>query len=102
MTPEQEKHLDDIKYYFVKDVDAKYRHGQREHGGNIWLKAGMIDNAIEEVIDLAVYLYTLRDQMRGKYGQIDYNKRSGETTVRPPEHPPELGNKENVNTSPDR
>lgn len=91
MTNDQEKHLDDIKYNFIKDVDKKYRHGQREHGGNVWLKPGMIDNAIEEVIDLAVYLYTLRDQMRGKYGPIDYNKRSSETTVSPSEHPTQLG-----------
>lgn len=63
MTKEQEDHLRDIKYNLLNDIDAKYRHGQREHGGDVWKKQGMIDNAIEEVLDLAVYLYTLRDQI---------------------------------------
>lgn len=63
MTNEQEAHLRDIKYNILNDLDRKYRAGQREHGGDVWKKSGMIDNAIEEVLDLAVYLYTLRDQI---------------------------------------
>ena len=61
MTAEQEAHLAEIKARFVRDLDAKYRKGQQEHGGNLWLKPGLVDMALEEVLDLAVYLYTLRD-----------------------------------------
>lgn len=64
MTPDQEKHLQRIKDKFLAEVDKKYRNGQREHGGNLWLKPGMLDMALEEVIDLAVYLYTLKEQQK--------------------------------------
>ena len=61
MTPQQEAHLQRIKDEFVREVDAKYRKGQIEHGGNLFEKPGMLDMALEEVIDLYVYLRTLKD-----------------------------------------
>lgn len=64
MTEEHEAHLADIKAEFTADLDAKYRAGQEEHGGNIWEKRGMLTHAIEEAIDQVVYLYTLRRQLR--------------------------------------
>jgi hypothetical protein len=64
MDQEHESHLRDVKYNILNDLDRKYRQGQIEHGGNLWEKPGMLDNAIEEVIDLAVYLYTLKEQMK--------------------------------------
>lgn len=64
MTPEHEAHLAHLKAEFTADLDAKYRAGQIEHGGNIWEKPGMLEHAIEEAIDLVVYLYTLRDQIK--------------------------------------
>lgn len=42
---------------------AKYERGQREHGGRLWRKAGIIDMAIEEAVDQVIYLLTLRDQL---------------------------------------
>jgi hypothetical protein len=45
------------------DIRAKYEKGQREHGGNLWMKPRMLENAIEEVLDLAVYLFTMREQI---------------------------------------
>ena len=66
MTPEHETHLAHLKAEFTADLDAKYRAGQVEHGGNIWEKKGMLAHAIEEAIDLVVYLYTLRDQLQRK------------------------------------
>jgi hypothetical protein len=45
-----------------RDLAEKYEAGQREHGGNIWEKPGMLEHAIEEAIDMVVYLYTLREQ----------------------------------------
>ena len=62
MTKKQEQHLQRIKNSFSKEVSRKYRIGQKEHGGNLFEKPGMLDMAIEEVLDLAVYLYTLREQ----------------------------------------
>lgn len=64
MNDEQEAHLASIKAQFVRELDVKYRKGQQEHGGNLWLKPGLIDMALEEVLDLAVYLYTLRETIK--------------------------------------
>jgi hypothetical protein len=63
MDPDNEAHLQRILERVVRDVSAKYRAGQREHGGHLWEKSGMLEHAIEEVLDLAVYLYTLKEQM---------------------------------------
>jgi hypothetical protein len=58
-----EDHLARIIANVSKDLDAKYRLGQEEHGGYIWEKPGMLEHAIEEALDLVVYLYVLRDQL---------------------------------------
>lgn len=65
MTPDHEAHLQRLKDAITRDIDAKYRKGQAEHGGNLWRKPGMLENAIEEVLDLATYLYTLKEQRDG-------------------------------------
>ena len=57
------QHLDAIVTDLTRDLRAKYEKGQQEHGGNLWEKPGMLDHAIEEVIDLCVYLYTLKAQL---------------------------------------
>ena len=62
MDDQHHAHLARIIAHFEADVAAKYEAGQAEHGGNLWEKPGMIEHAIEEVLDLAVYLYTLREQ----------------------------------------
>lgn len=62
MTSEHEQHLERILSRFVADCRAKYEAGQIEHGGELWKKPGILENAIEEAIDLIVYLYTLREQ----------------------------------------
>jgi hypothetical protein len=64
VTPDHESHLRRLKEQFTLDLDAKYRAGQQEHGGNIWEKRGMLAHAIEEAIDQVVYLYTLREQLQ--------------------------------------
>ena len=63
MNNEHEAHLAHLIATFTADLDAKYRAGQIEHGGNIWEKPGMLAHAIEEAIDQVVSLYTLRDQL---------------------------------------
>lgn len=62
MTPEQEAHLRRIKETFSALCEAKYRRGQNEHGGDLHLKDGLLDMAIEEVIDLTTYLFSMKEQ----------------------------------------
>jgi hypothetical protein len=66
LTDAQQAHIDRIVAEFDQQVRAKYAAGQREHGGNIWQKPGMLQHAKEEVLDLWVYLCTLEQQMEGK------------------------------------
>jgi len=62
MTSEQEAHLSRVKARFTADLDAKYRAGQMEHGGNLWEKPGALEQAYAEVLDLATYLLVLMEQ----------------------------------------
>lgn len=65
-------HLLSLTEEISKRVRKKYIKGQREHGGQLWLKKGLIDMAIEEAIDQVVYLLTLKQQLEGKeLGLID-------------------------------
>lgn len=65
MEPNQENHLQYLKDEFAQMVDKKYRKGQQEHGGDLFDKTpvGLIECAIEEAIDLVVYLVTARDNI---------------------------------------
>lgn len=65
MTDDQESHLARLKAEIAADIDAKYRAGQAHHGGNLWQKPGLLEMAIEEVLDLAAYLYALKEQRDG-------------------------------------
>jgi hypothetical protein len=65
MNQEHEAHLQRILAAVTHDIDRKYRAGQLEHGGELWKKPRMLENAIDEVLDLAVYLYTLKEQRDG-------------------------------------
>ena len=67
----RELHLQSIIDYLSKDLERKYRAGQREHGGNLWEKPGMLNHAIDEVVDLVVYLYTLRAQLERLNGPAE-------------------------------
>jgi len=73
MTPDQEEHVKRIITKFSSLIDGKYRNGQREHGGDLWKKDGLLDMAIEEVVDLSTYLLTLKESLtspRHTFGQI--------------------------------
>jgi hypothetical protein len=70
MTPEQDAHLLRIQDHVVSKLRAKYRTGQREHGGNLWEKPGLLEEALNEAIDQVIYLSTLieqRDQRTGAW-----------------------------------
>ncbi|HUR19845.1 MAG TPA: hypothetical protein VMZ90_03500 [Vicinamibacterales bacterium] len=62
MDAEHQAHATRILSKFNADLLAKYEAGQAEHGGNLWEKRGMLEHAIEEAIDMVVYLYTLKEQ----------------------------------------
>lgn len=66
MKYEQEQHLNEIIKSFMYEVAVKYRKGQKEHGGNLtdMSMEDLIDNVIAEAIDLYVYAFTLRTQIR--------------------------------------
>lgn len=65
MTKEQEAHLRRVKKEFCKLTEKKYRTGQRVHGGNLFRMdpSVLLDNAIDEAIDQAVYLLTLKERL---------------------------------------
>ena len=62
MNADQTAHLDRIVNRLSADLRAKYEAGQQEHGGNLWEKPGMLEQAYAEVLDLATYLLTLMEQ----------------------------------------
>ena len=62
MGPQNVAHMERILAEVGKDFREKYAAGQEEHGGEMWLKPGMLQHAIGEVLDLLAYLYTLREQ----------------------------------------
>ena len=62
MTTEQDAHVERIVARLSADIRAKYEAGQQHHGGNLWEKPGMLEQAYEEVLDLAVYLLTSIEQ----------------------------------------
>ena len=62
MDDAQRAHLDRIISRLNADLRAKYEAGQQQHGGNLWEKPGMLEQAYAEVLDLATYLLTLMEQ----------------------------------------
>ncbi len=56
-----EKHIKQIGQEFYKLMSEKYRKGAKEHGGRLWQKTNMLEEAINESIDLIVYLLTLKN-----------------------------------------
>lgn len=65
MTVPQRAHLDRIRARVDADLSAKYIAGQAEHGGNLWDKPGLLEEAIKEAIDQVIYLYTLLERRDG-------------------------------------
>jgi len=65
MTQEQETHLEYIKQKTLQLLDAKYRKGQAEHGGNLW-DIDLLDNAIDEAIDMITYLLALKEKLSNR------------------------------------
>jgi hypothetical protein len=66
VTPEREAHLIRIKAAFLREVDEKYRAGQREHGGDLFdhTMLWFVEQAMAEALDLYVYLFSLRERVQ--------------------------------------
>ena len=65
-TREQREHAIRLADELGRRVIEKYKKGQEEHGGDLWDKFTVlefIDNALDETVDLAIYLLTLREQL---------------------------------------
>jgi hypothetical protein len=62
VTPQQEVHLEGLKWDVFKAIDKKYRRGAKEHGGILsdMSEDDLLDNAIDEAIDQVAYLFTLK------------------------------------------
>jgi len=66
LTGAQQDHLAGAIYAFSTAMRNKYAAGQAQHGGDMWLKSGMLKEAQAEVIDQWTYLFTLEQQLREK------------------------------------
>ena len=62
MGPDNHAHLERVITRFSADLRAKYQAGQEEHGGEMWLKSGMLEHAYAEALDLVCYLATALEQ----------------------------------------
>jgi len=64
MSDDHIAHLNKIVNEFTQLASVKYVTGQKEHGGNLWEKEGLLDMAIDEAIDQVIYLLTLKKQLK--------------------------------------
>jgi hypothetical protein len=64
MSPQQQNHLQAIVADQEHKLLYKYPKGQKENGGDLWDKPGMMENVEEEITDLITYKYTLRMQLQ--------------------------------------
>jgi hypothetical protein len=56
------EHLQHLVEQVDARLDAKYRAGQAEHGGSLWRKPNLTEQAIDEAVDQLTYLLTKRNQ----------------------------------------
>jgi hypothetical protein len=66
MNDDQRSHLAEIQLNFIKEHSAKFEKGAIEHQSELhkdFTKEQLLDFALEEVIDLISYLYTLRSKL---------------------------------------
>lgn len=69
MTNEHYEHLQRLLVFLEARLTDKYIKGQKEHGGALWEKTDLLDQAIEEAIDLCVYLITLKEQHESEFSR---------------------------------
>jgi len=75
MTCDRENHLRRVKTLFLKRLDLKYRRGAKQHKEELWEKNDLLDEAIDEVTDLVVYLISERERRNEKDKSLDHRSR---------------------------
>lgn len=63
MTSEQKDHMLNVLTHVVVNGEKKYVQGQKEHGGDMWLKPGMFSELEQELLDFIFYSATVREQL---------------------------------------
>ena len=63
LTNDQHAHLVRVIAQNSNLMRMKFARGQAEHGGDLHKKPGMLGHALDEIADLAVYAWTLREQL---------------------------------------
>ncbi len=63
MNKEQTLHAASCLDLFNEEAALKYSMGQKEHGGNMWEKPGMLRNAYMECIDFMFYTSVIGQQV---------------------------------------
>jgi hypothetical protein len=58
-----EEHLDNLLAAFYSEFSAKYNHGVESHGGGLWKKKNLVNEALKENYDQFSYLATLSAQI---------------------------------------
>jgi hypothetical protein len=64
MTKDREAHLKRVQSVFKKRLAKKYRAGAKQHREKLWEKTDLLDEAIDEVIDLVVYLISEQERRK--------------------------------------
>jgi len=64
MNRARENHLQEIKQRFLDRVDLKYRKGAKEHKESLTTKTDLLEEALDEVVDLFVYILTEIDRKK--------------------------------------
>lgn len=65
-------HMEHIVAVASDRIKTKYEEGNAQHGGFLPDKPNLIDEAIDEAIDMVVYLITLKDQIE----ELENSKKS--------------------------
>jgi len=64
MDQSHEEHLERILHDNAEDTAIKYRVGDADHGGRLWVKSGIVKNIRQEATDLSVYTHVLGEQLK--------------------------------------
>lgn len=73
ITNEHRAHAEFINDQESKEYIKKYLQGAIEHGGGLWQVSAdkLVDYAIEEVLDLKSYLYTLKTKIQDMQAELE-------------------------------
>lgn len=64
-------HMLRVSADFVIAYQKKYPKGQKQHGGNLWQKPGMLKNMEEEILDQWSYYHVMKEQLVSILVDID-------------------------------